>query len=398
MNINTSAATRVGLSISAALGVSVALYLGRSIFIPLVFAILLAVMLYPAAHWLRRKFRLPWFFACSIVISLMVVVFGGVFTGFALAVPSLLQEIPNPQDPGALKDVYKKVRQTVSSFLPISSERVLPPNAEDSRAYVYIEKLLSGGYITDQLLNLSKQGLAIILESIVVLFVMLFLLLEGDMLAARIKNVFGKSKLIQSHVGSALNEMAQSIRSYLVWRTVVNIGLGAFLGVIYYALGLNQPWTWALLTVVLCYVPYIGTIIAGVPPVLDAIIHTNAWIAVVILILYIIISTVEGYIIVPVVMGRSMDLNATTVMLACLFWDFVWGTPGLFLAMPIMAGIRAALMHVEGMQAWAILMSTERTATETEKAADNEELSKLLAPEEIPMAEPLPSSPPPNKP
>ena len=43
----------------------------------------------------------------------------------------------------------------------------------------------------------------------------------------------------------------------------------------------------------------------------------------------------------PVVMGRSMDLNATTVILACLFWDLVWGTPGLFLAMPIMAGVKA---------------------------------------------------------
>ena len=53
---------------------------------------------------------------------------------------------------------------------------------------------------------------------------------------------------------------------------------------------------------------------------------------------YTIVVTVEGYLIVPLVMGRSMDLNATTVMIACLFWDLVWGIPGLFLAMPIMAG------------------------------------------------------------
>ncbi len=392
MNFNMSAATRVGLSICAALGVSVALYLGRSIFIPLVFSILLAVMLYPAAHWVHRKIKLPWFFSCLSVILLLVIIFSIVFAGFALAVPSLLQEIPNPQDPTALKDVYKKVRETVKGYIPSSSERVLPPNADDSRAYVYIEKLLTGGYITDQLLNLSKQGITILMESIVVLFVMLFLLLEGDMLAARIKDLFGKTKLAQTHVGAALTEMGQAIRSYLFWRTIVNVGLGLFLGLVYYALGLRQPWTWALLTMVLCYVPYIGTIIAGVPPVLDAIIYTNIWIALVILVFYIVVVTVEGYIIVPVVMGRSMDLNATTVMLACLFWDFVWGTPGLFLAMPIMAGIRAVCMHVDGMQAWAILMSTERTAAESEKAATNEELSKLLAPE-TPPTPPEPNDP-----
>ena len=65
----------------------------------------------------------------------------------------------------------------------------------------------------------------------------------------------------------------------------------------------------------------------------------------------------EGYLLVPVVMGRNMDLNATTVMLACLFWDLVWGTPGLFLAMPLMAAIRAICFHVPGWRPWANLMS-----------------------------------------
>jgi AI-2 transport protein TqsA len=73
------------------------------------------------------------------------------------------------------------------------------------------------------------------------------------------------------------------------------------------------------------------------------------------------VVTVEGYLIVPLVMGRSMDQNATTVMIACLFWDLVWGFPGLFLAMPIMAGIRAVCLHTPGLRAWAYLMSTERS-------------------------------------
>jgi hypothetical protein len=67
--------------------------------------------------------------------------------------------------------------------------------------------------------------------------------------------------------------------------------------------------------------------------------------------------TVEGYLIVPVVMGRSMDLNATTVMLACLFWDLVWGTPGLFLAMPLMAALKSICERVPGWEPWANLMS-----------------------------------------
>ena len=86
-------------------------------------------------------------------------------------------------------------------------------------------------------------------------------------------------------------------------------------GLIYHIFNLSQPWTWALLTALLWYVPYLGPILAGVPPVLDAFISCDSpWIAVGILIFYIMLTTMEGYLIVPVVMGRSMELNATTVM------------------------------------------------------------------------------------
>jgi len=167
--------------------------------------------------------------------------------------------------------------------------------------------------------------------------------------------------------------VAEAIRSYLVWRTLVNVALGLFLGLVYSLLGLKQAWTWALFTMVLCYVPYIGTIIAGIPPILDALIHVNPVTAGIILVLYIVVVTVEGYLIVPLVMGRSMDLNATTVMIACLFFDQVWGTPGLFLAMPIMAGIRAILLHTPGLRPWAFLMSTERSLRDWEKEERLEE-------------------------
>src|SRR5262249_24496036 len=50
--------------------------------------------------------------------------------------------------------------------------------------------------------------------------------------------------------------------------------------------------------------------------------------------------------------------NATTVLLACLFWDLVWGMAGLFLAMPIMAAVKAICLQVEGWQGWGDLMSS----------------------------------------
>ena len=89
------------------------------------------------------------------------------------------------------------------------------------------------------------------------------------------------------------------------------------------------------------------------PPVLDAFLSTSPVGALFILLFYLAIIIVEGYLVVPVLMGRSMDLNATTVMLACLFWELVWGTMGLFLAMPLMAAIKVICYHVPGWRPWA---------------------------------------------
>lgn len=187
-------------------------------------------------------------------------------------------------------------------------------------------------------------------------------------------------------------EMAEAVRTYLIWRTLVNAGLGLFLGTIYQLIGLHEPWTWGLFTMVLCYVPYLGTLVAGLPPILDAFFSLSPWAALGIMVFYVMVVTFEGYVIVPVVMGRSMSLNATTVLLTCLFWDLVWGTPGLFLAMPIMAAVKAVLMHVEGYEAWGNLMSTE-SAVEHAAKHPTHKIATSSRSELVETSDSIPSSP-----
>ncbi len=177
------------------------------------------------------------------------------------------------------------------------------------------------------------------------------------MLTRRVTEIFGPSLEVQGKVSRTLSEMTHSVRAYLVSRTAVNIGLAIVIGVVYQMMGLKQPWTWALVTGILCYIPYLGPIIAGIPPLLDAFVHVSPLAALGVLVFYVAVVTLEGYVLVPVIMGRHMDLNATTVMLACLFWELVWGIPGLFLAMPLMAAVKSICEHVPGWKPWANLMS-----------------------------------------
>ena len=409
MNLNLTTATRYGLNVLALLGLSIALYLGRSIFVPLTIAILLAAILYPSAVRLHTAYRLPWFVACLTTVLVMMFFGLAVFYGFARAVPGLIADIPRPNDEQAKTAFYQRLRGQLNKA-GIEANETFPEEASQSGFYQYVSKTFDGEYITNALLDIAKLGGELLLQGVLIVFILLFLLLEGESLAKKVRNIFGPGPDTQRRVTTALGEMAEAVRTYLVWRTVVNVGLGFVLGAVYYAVGLKQWYLWALLTVVLCYVPYLGTIAAGVPPVLDALLYTGPGPAFGILVFYIAVVTFEGYIIVPWVMGRSMDLNATTVILSCLFWDYVWGTAGLFLAMPLMAGVKAVCLQVDGWRPWGHLMGSGETVPADEEvpltAAPDGDGSGVIDPDldktqvmDGPLADPAGGGwPPPNPP
>jgi predicted PurR-regulated permease PerM len=309
--------------------------------------------------------------ACFTVIGGLVLLNLLVTMGFTLAITRIVQDLPKPNDVKAQADLYTAFRDRIEQVSPLPLDKnYFPEQAEDSAIFQYIRQTLQGPFVPEALLKLAWYGNNWLWQWVLIMFILLFLLLEGQMLTRRIVEIFGPSQLAQSKAVAALSEMARQVRIYLVGRTIVNFGLALIVGVVYYSMGLRQPWTWALLTAVLCYVPYLGPILAGVPPVLDAFVSCpSPWYALGLIVFYIAIVTFEGYIVVPVVMGRSMELNATTVMLSCLFWELVWGLPGLFLAMPLMAAVKAICVHVPGWRPWANLMGTRE-----EDAAFEEEL------------------------
>src|SRR5947209_2343768 len=240
MNLNLTTATRIGLNLLALLGLAAALYLGRSIFIPLTIAALLAVILYPAARWLHARARLPWFLACLTVLLGLVVVNLAVFVGFAASVTRVLQDLPKTYE--EQEAFYRTIRNQVQAITPGSIEQVLPEDPNQSQIFKQIQNSLRPESLRGPIWDLSLAGVSWLWQSILTLFILLFLLAEGDMLARRVREIFPADAINQSRVASALGEMAEAVRAYLVWRTIVNCGLGLLLGVVYQGLGLRQPW------------------------------------------------------------------------------------------------------------------------------------------------------------
>jgi predicted PurR-regulated permease PerM len=357
MNLNLTLATRIGLNLCAIFGISAALFLGGSIFIPLVFSVLLASVLYPFAKFAYERLMMPWFFACLTAILGLVAVHLVVIGAFAWAIPKTLVSLPQTEEQWEAQ--YVKIHSNLTMLFPIRpDDDFLNKDPKKSKAVSLLKRQLTDEQQSSGLVRLTAVLMDHLWQVILVLFITLFLIFEGQMLADKVKAIFGPTLETRGRVTYALAEMSEAIRTYLVWRTIVNLGLALVLGAVYRTAGLQHWYLWALLVAVLSYVPYIGTIAAGIPPFLDALLFVDPLTAFGIGIFYICVVTFEGYIIVPWVMGRSMDLNATTVLLACLYWHQIWGIAGLFLAMPLMAALKAICMQVHGWQGWGHLMGS----------------------------------------
>jgi len=388
-SLDLGSATRWGLSLLVLLGGAVALYLGESIFIPTTIALLLAAMLWPVVRHLHQRVSLPWTVSCLIVVLGVVLVTVLVTLSIIPLTLQLLQDLPRPNDLEGQERIYRHFRERIQEIVPLSPVE----NLDEDPVFQYLRQTLQGPYITDALLQLAKYGNNLLWQAVLIMFLLLFLLMEGPVLTRRVAEIFGPSNEAKSRAVEALGAMAHHVRTYLVWRTIINLGLALLVGVVYQGLHLKQSWTWAFLTGVGCYVPYLGPIAAGVPPVLDAFLTTGPKQAVAVLLFYTIIMVLEGYVIVPVVMGRRVELNATTVMLACLFWERIWGLPGLFLAMPVMAGIKAVCATVPGWEPWANLMGTRAMNALPRRGpaerTPSPEDTQLLLPEEVAAIETL---------
>jgi AI-2 transport protein TqsA len=380
INVNVSTATRWGINAIILLAIVVALYIGKEIFIPTVIALLLAAMLWPLSTWMnqsgipilhprrktgfpwittqRGRWRLGWGLATITVITILVGVIVTVTLTFGLGFSKLFIDLG---DDGKQRLLYVQIRAKLIQMGVETDEAYLPPEPGDSKVFATASQFvsLSNPNFQNLALGVGGYGLKMLWEAILVLFILLFLLLEGRMLSRRVVEIFGPQAAVQSKAVEALTEMAYQVRAYMVWRTIINFAMAALLGVIYSFLGLKLAWGWALLTAVFWYIPYLGPIAAGIPPIIDAFVSCDSpLVAVFILSFYVVWVVIEGYIVVPVVMGRSMEMNATTVMLACLFWERVWGATGLFLAMPLVAALKAICYHVPEWRPWANLMSS----------------------------------------
>jgi len=145
-------------------------------------------------------------------------------------------------------------------------------------------------------------------------------------------------------------EIETSIARYLLSVTLLNLSLGACVGIGLALLGLSNALMWGVAIFLLNYIPFIGAV-AGISLVAIAslIQFENIGYACLAPLLYLALNALESNFVTPNILGRWMTLNPVGIFLSFLFWGWLWGVPGMLLAVPILAIIKIFCDRVDGL-------------------------------------------------
>jgi len=352
------------LVVLAVLAVIAALYLLKPILAPVALALMLACLLSPLTKLLRRVLPVgPT--GAAVVLFLLTLMLGLYVTSLtAESFVQALNTLPADVDrfagrlSGRVTDAVRD-QPYLRAFLP--EPRTIDQLGDTNRDLL-IEKL-SGGLV--DLTTWVVQGL-------VVLVLLLFLLAESEMLTTKVIRFFAETPGEAATAGRALDDLTRQIRNYLVARTVINLGVGLAIAAALSVLRVKFPFALGLFAAVTNFVPYVGQVLGGALPTLITLgQYESIGDALIVASIYLAVLGIEGYVVTPYVMGRSFDLNGTTVLLACLFWGFLWGLLGLVLAMPITVCMKLVFQTVPELNRWAELMSCQwQTPAPTPRADD----------------------------
>jgi predicted PurR-regulated permease PerM len=302
----------------------VALDLGRAVLLPAAAATVIGLMLGPLSNRADRLGIPPLLSAIALWLAVIGVLYGVI----ALLSAPIVDWI------GKAPDIMANIKEKLHVL-----DRPLGMLSDVRKAVLGDQEQGQAGVGFD-IAQVVQPALLIVtpaIGQIVIFFGTLFFYLVGRNKLRHVLVVFFDARESRLRMLKIMNDIEHNLTSYLSVVAVINLVVGMTAGVVAYMVGLPNALAWAVLGFILNFVPYIGALIMQVILLGVGLVTfptlTHALIAPV---LYLGFTTLEGHFITPSIMGRRLTLNPLTVFLSLVFWSWLWGPVGAFLAVPIL--------------------------------------------------------------
>jgi predicted PurR-regulated permease PerM len=347
------------------------IYFGRPVLLPLALAVLTSFALAPLVT-LFKKLRLGNVGSVVISLFLAVVVVSslGLFMGSQLAklaadLPhyqtNLTQKIHSVMGTATRNDTISRLNKTIDSLAEqitgggkVEDEEA-QPNSVKPIPVVVTRSSVAPWTVAQTVLGplLEPLGLAAL-----VLVFMGFILLQKDDLRDRLVRMAGSRDMQRTTV--ALDEAANRLSRYLFLQTCINTCFGLTIGFGLWLIGIPNAGLWALMSMLLRFVPYVGVWLAFLFPFTLALAVDPGWSKMLwVMALYGGVEPAVGNLIEPFVYGRSMGLSAVAVVVAAVFWTWLWGPMGLLLSTPLTMCFVVFSRHIDGLKFLDVMLGDQ---------------------------------------
>ncbi|WP_158626109.1 AI-2E family transporter [Arsenicitalea aurantiaca] len=346
-----------------------ALYVGASIFVPLVLAVLLTFALAPVVRFLRRL-RLPHIVAVLLAVSLAAVAVAGIGYLIVTQLARLAADLPAYQMTIAGK--VEALRETAAGGQVV--ERMLSAIQRIGDAATQATGELEAEALRDTPIPVTISNAPIspiaavqaflgallgpLATAAIVLVFVIFLLLEREDLRDRFLKLVSRGDLRTSTI--VINEAGKRVSRYLLVQLGMNTAYGVLFGLGLWFIGVPNAILWGLLSTLFRYIPFVGTIIAAAIPMALAFAVDPGWSMLLwTLALFIALEVFATNAIEPRLYGNSTGMSALAVIVAAMFWASLWGPIGLILATPLTVCLVVMGQYVPQLQFLQILLGSE---------------------------------------
>jgi len=295
-----------------------------NLLVPLFFALFFAILFQPLVHLFERLFP------TSVSIGLTTLFTMGIFFFIGFGIYNVIQALVENSD-SILDSISNDLRPFVNEY---TSYFGITFQEGELRGLV-AEMLQTGQFwsASGSFIN-SLSGMAGVLLMTILYFAgLLGAITQYDQTVSYIVGDDHKNKENSLKV---FNRIRDSVGSYIKVKTLVSILTGIAIGLICWFFGIDYALLWGFLAFVLNYIPYIGSLIAVIPPLVLGIIDSSSVSQVLIIFMCLEgVQLIMGNVIEPRLMGDNFSMNTVSVLFGFVFWAFLWGPAGMLLAVPL---------------------------------------------------------------
>jgi predicted PurR-regulated permease PerM len=346
----------ISLSIIA-FGVVVAmLQLAQEVIIPFVVSGMLFYALDPIVDWMQR-WKIPRAIGAALILLLSIGGLGAgayALSGDVIAVVERLPEgvrklrsdlrRPSPQ-PTTLDTVQRTAQELDRAAADVSASSATPKGV--MRVQIEEPPLRASSYLWYG----SMGAMAVTGQAVMVAFLTYFLLVANDLFKRKLVKHIGPTLAKKKVTVQILDEISTQIERFLLVQIATSAIVGIVTALSLWGLGLEQPIVWGVAAGVLNTIPYFGPIIvtAGLA-IVGFLQFGTIEMALVVASVALVITSLEGWLLTPILLGKVGSLNHIAIFASLLFWSWMWGVWGMLLAVPMLMATKALCDHVEELQ------------------------------------------------